>query len=181
MLPFTLLAAVPLFFGASLLLGANDDCCEVDCHRCGESFCHPVPKEVTVSRHCWEVEWKQVCIPAVRWPWQRWFSNCDGCDGGGCNACSVPCGRTRWVRVLKKRKYDCTKCGCDWVIAPLCDDCTAASPLPVDDGVPLPNPARSQEAPVVPPAPGGSPPPPLDAPDAASLRRGRVALPGIGR
>jgi hypothetical protein len=131
LLPFALLAAVPWFLGAPLLRGASDDCCEVECSRCGESFCHPVPKEVTVSRHCWEIEWKQVCIPAVHRPWQRWFSRCDGCDNSDCDSCAkARCGRTRWVRVLKKRTYDTTKCGCEWVIEPLCDGCTAGSAIP---------------------------------------------------
>lgn len=115
-----------------------EDGCDHSCRRCG-SVCRPVPTTRTVSKHCWRVEWKKVCIPAVQPPWARWWRKAcdheDACDG----TCDEPrCGRVRWVRVLVKEKYECTKCGCEWVIEPGCDDCLSevGTPSKVSNGSP---------------------------------------------
>lgn len=157
------IASLPFLLGTNPLAAANADCCEVDCSHCGRAFCYPVPKEVTVSKNCWEVELKQVCIPAVRFPWERWFGGgCDGCTDG-CNSCRPRCGRVRWVRVLKKRKYDCKKCGCDWIINPVCDDCVNSYPLHAEPLEDVPPPPTAVEP------PGDSSPIPTPAPTTSGL------------
>lgn len=155
-------AAAPFVLGTNPLAAGHSSGCDVTCTHCGREFCYPVPKEVTVSKHCWEVECKRVCIPAVRFPWERWFGGgCDGCDAG-CDSCRPRCGRVRWVRVLKKRKYDCKKLGCDWIVNPVCDSCLDALPTDVEPVWETPPPPF--DAPPV-----GNPPPGIDVPESSPL------------
>jgi hypothetical protein len=73
------------------------------CPECGCAVCRPVQVPVKEKQHCWEVECKQICIPAVRWPWE--------------SCCEPPrCGKVKTVKVLKKVEYECTKCGYKWEI-----------------------------------------------------------------
>lgn len=79
--------------------------CSCLCPSCGEQ-CYLDISEGKEKRHSWEVETKQVCIPPVH------FS---------LKCCAVPdeqlmCkpARTRTVRVLKKKEYECPKCKYEW-------------------------------------------------------------------
>jgi hypothetical protein len=72
------------------------------CPECGCAVCHPVQVPVKEKQHCWEVECKQICIPAVRWPWEK--------------CCEPRCGKVKTVKVLKRVDYECTKCGYKWEI-----------------------------------------------------------------
>jgi hypothetical protein len=72
------------------------------CPECGCAYCQPVPTTLKETKHCWEVECKQICIPAARWPWEK--------------CCEPRCGKVKTVKVLKKVNYECEKCGYKWEI-----------------------------------------------------------------
>lgn len=74
------------------------------CPNCHHSVCHPVPEMTKEKQHCWKVECKEICIPAIKWPW----SPC----------CEPPrCGKVKMVKVLKKVEYECERCGYKWEIS----------------------------------------------------------------
>jgi hypothetical protein len=70
------------------------------CPLCGCAVCRPVETIVKEKKHCWEVECKTICIPAIRWPWT--------------DCCQPPCGKAKTVKVLKKVEYECARCGYEW-------------------------------------------------------------------
>lgn len=107
---------------------------ETACEDCDEGYpdrdgvCRPVPTTKTVADHCWRVEWKRVCIPAVQPPWARWWrGSCDGDEGCDDVREGARCGRVRWVRVLVKEKRERKVRTCDWLVEAPCDDCVPAS------------------------------------------------------
>ncbi|HUG66313.1 MAG TPA: hypothetical protein VMM76_01100 [Pirellulaceae bacterium] len=80
------------------------------CPHCGDA-CYPTVTKGTETKHCWNVETKAICIPKVRFPWEK--SCCDkGCGKDGC----VPpkCGRTKYVDILLKHEYECSTCKYSW-------------------------------------------------------------------
>jgi hypothetical protein len=73
------------------------------CPCCDHAVCLPVPETTTETKHGWQVECKELCIPAIQWPWLH--------------ACALPrCGRVKTVKVLKKVEYECERCGYKWEI-----------------------------------------------------------------
>lgn len=88
------------------------------CPQCDNKVCVPTPETKKVKKHCWDVECEDICIPAIRWPWQ--------------SSCSPPsCGKVKTVKVLKKVEYECEECGYTWDIKTVgcschggCDACT---------------------------------------------------------
>lgn len=72
------------------------------CPHCGHHQpCPAVPESIKEKKHCWQVECKNICIPAIRWPWA--------------DCCQPPdCGKVKTVKVLKKIEYECEKCGYKW-------------------------------------------------------------------
>ena len=105
-----LVAALLLTLGlgyASVLMAGGHHGCHC-CPECDNPVCQPTPVTVKVSKHCWEVECKQICIPAFKGPWAP--------------CCEEPkCGRVRTVKILKKVPYECEKCGYKWEVK--CLDC----------------------------------------------------------
>lgn len=79
--------------------------CSCLCPSCGEQ-CYLDISEGKEKRHCWEVETKQVCIPPVHF-------SCNRCPASIEQLMSKP-ARTRTVRVLKKKEYECPKCKYEW-------------------------------------------------------------------
>lgn len=80
------------------------------CPHCGDA-CYPTVTKGKETKHCWNVETKAICIPKVRFPWEK--SCCDkGCGKDGC----VPpkCGRTKYVDILLKHEYECSTCKYSW-------------------------------------------------------------------
>jgi hypothetical protein len=77
------------------------------CPECQSHTCCPTPETTTVKKHCWAVECKKVCIPAIKHP---------------CAPCDEPpaCGRVRTVKVLKRVEYECQECGYKWNIVSGC-------------------------------------------------------------
>jgi hypothetical protein len=72
------------------------------CPECGCAICRPVETMLKEKKHCWEVECKQICVPAARWPWEK--------------CCEPRCGKVKTVKVLKKVEFECEKCGYKWEI-----------------------------------------------------------------
>ena len=72
-----------------------------------------------VTRECYDVECKQICIPRVTFPWQK-KACCGGCGGKGCGDCKEgccaarTCAKAKTVRVLKKYEYECSHCKYQW-------------------------------------------------------------------
>jgi hypothetical protein len=76
------------------------------CHSCGRA-CVLKVAQVDSEEDCYEVECEEVCIPAVRFPWQ---------------SCHAPrCGRSRLVTKLKIESRPTKICEYEWVLA--CPKC----------------------------------------------------------
>ena len=118
------------------------------CQSCGGA-CVLKAEVVTEDETCYDVECKDVCIPAIRFPW---------------DSCREPkCGRVRRVATLKTDSRETKACKYEWVI--LCPRCGRAEadgeskptvpPMPQapDSQTPVPkSPAASPKAPPMPPA-----------------------------
>jgi hypothetical protein len=79
------------------------------CPQC-DAICVPVPEVQKEKHHCFEVECKTICIPAIKWPWQ--------------SCCEPPrCGKVKTVKVLKRVEYECEHCGYKWEVQSACGKC----------------------------------------------------------
>ncbi len=73
------------------------------CPRCNEEgICQLTESQGKEKRSYYKVDSKQICIPAIRLPWQ---------------SCEFKCGSTRTIRVLKKESHECPKCEYEWTVA----------------------------------------------------------------
>lgn len=135
----TIAVAVIVALACSTSAWAKCFACKDGCDRCRGPYCVGKSDIVDVEKHCWKIECEDVCIPAVRFPWECGGSKltlfslfkgkkgcgkagcCDaGCDGGcgsdccngtGCVVCVPPkCGFVRRIHDLKKETYTCTEC-----------------------------------------------------------------------
>lgn len=106
---FSLLALIVLVAIAPAPAAAQDgpgpvlQTSAICCPKCHHAVCCPEAVTEKEKKHCWDVECKEICIPAITFPWQK-------CDG------SPRCGKVITVRVLKKHEYECEKCGTKWNI-----------------------------------------------------------------
>lgn len=83
------------------------------CPKCLTDVCVLHAECVDEERKCFEVEQKLICIPKVSLPWRK----CEKPCCGGCAAnCRHQCAKTRAVRVLKTRKYECKVCKYSWKV-----------------------------------------------------------------
>ncbi|PQO42376.1 hypothetical protein [Blastopirellula marina] len=115
-----------------LLLVYSSGCCTTRCHTqtccssCGKT-CSPEIKETESTHNCYADKCKDVCIPAVRFPWE------DCCD-------PLRCGKVRSVKVLTKWEYKCPDCEVKWnVVNSGCsaNGCTGACGGRCAGGVPF--------------------------------------------
>jgi len=111
---FMIIAAVVLATAITNTLQAQSDACDSGCTSCaapvgcctatacqaagrccGGPKCVGKAEMVDVDKHCWKVECNEICVPAVRFPWERGGNKltlctlfkfrCDkGCDNPGC-------------------------------------------------------------------------------------------------
>lgn len=72
------------------------------CPNCNAEVCISESKIEKEKRSCWKTEQKIICVPKVRFPWQK-------CDG-------PLCGQTRTITLLKKHSYECEVCKHEWKI-----------------------------------------------------------------
>lgn len=68
--------------------------CDDECVDCSNYTCKTTAKCVPNKKECFEVECKQICVPAIRFPWQK------ACD-------PVGCGFVVNHKVLKKSEKEC--------------------------------------------------------------------------
>lgn len=81
--------------------------CQIVCPCC-KKYCIPERVKEEITKDCWEVECKPVCIPHFRWPWE--------------SCCGPPkCAKVRMVHVLKKVEWECEVCKYKW--NPVCNEC----------------------------------------------------------
>ncbi|MCA9267220.1 MAG: hypothetical protein KDA41_02055 [Planctomycetales bacterium] len=116
--------------------------------------CTPVVQSKTVEKHCWEVRCKEVCIPAVTFPWEVGH----GKKGEGVCCWGGRCGKVRTVHHLWQHKYKCEECKCEWNVdggkcgkAPLTEADAVVDPMEADGlheapDVPVPAPPRSADS-----------------------------------
>lgn len=108
----------------TMLIGGNQNfanpgtpCCDQANGACGSSsycsrgckYCQLHVETLKVKKHCYNIECKDICIPPVRFPWQK--------------CCELKCGKIKTVRVLKKHEYKCDKCGYKWTVECSCNAC----------------------------------------------------------
>jgi hypothetical protein len=98
--------------------------CSLCCPEC-QHCCQLEAEMGDVEKKCFEVETEVICIPRVVFPWQvgkRCFpfckknerSSCDSCNGRGCSNCVHNGAKTRKIKILKSRKYQCPQCEYAW-------------------------------------------------------------------
>ncbi len=92
----------------SQFTAAGECGCAIKCPHC-RHVCKLTCEEVNEKKHCWQVECKPICIPRVKFPWEK---------------CSDPpkCARLKYVYVLKKIEFECPSCKYVW--HPVCKSCT---------------------------------------------------------
>lgn len=85
------------------------------CNSCshGCKTCRLYVETLKQKKHCYFFECKDICIPPVRFPWQK--------------CCELKCGKIKTVRVLKKHNYTCEKCGYKWTVEDLCGSCNSGA------------------------------------------------------
>ena len=95
---FALLGLLVLVYGSgcSLTRYGTKTCCPAN----GKT-CSPEVKETETTHNCYADKCKDVCIPAVRFPWE------DCCD-------PLRCGKVRSVKVLTKWEYKCPDSEVKW-------------------------------------------------------------------
>lgn len=144
MKPFRVILAVAACVATGTAVADQFGC--PACRSCGGACVlrvSPVVEEET----CYEVECKDVCIPAIRFPW---------------DSCRKPkCGRVRQVAVLKKEGRETKGCQYEWiVVCPRCGDVhdgRGSMPnVPPAPAKPLPSPQMPPSAPPTPPASVGN-------------------------
>ena len=96
---------------------SKDGCCKPEqwCNSaCTPMTCKPVCKYVPIKKQCFIVECKPICIPAIRFPWEKCCTE-------------IQCGEMKYVNVLKKHEYECgEKLVVEWVLEPCSNgDCKA--------------------------------------------------------
>ncbi|TWT88523.1 hypothetical protein Mal64_20060 [Pseudobythopirellula maris] len=117
----------------------NEPACSASCDACGSDTCYAEAEEVTVEKHCWEIECEKVCVPPVRFPWQcggskltlfSWLdkNKCGDCCSDGCCSeacCADACGCGA----------GCCEptCGCDGCCCDMDCDCESCPPLCCND------------------------------------------------
>ena len=108
-------------------------CCR-KCPKCQTDVCVLEAECVDEERKCFEVEQKLICIPKVSLPWRK----CEKPCCGGCAAnCRHQCAKTKAVKVLKTKTYECKVCQYSWKV---CEPEIINEPTPSES-------APSQDAP----------------------------------
>ncbi len=114
-------AAIPAFAGNhsncdEQCSSCTSKCCN-KCPRCGD-VCYPTVKKDKEKKHCWVVESEKICIPKVRFPWEKDCNECGDCCSCEKKCPQPKCGRTKCVKVLMKCEYSCPTCKYSWKAPP---------------------------------------------------------------
>ena len=174
------MTALVLAFSVNAIAEAGDGCCKPS--GCGSSACGSYllickgdAKLEPVKKTCWDVECKPICIPPVRFPWQKngcgdgcgddcGADDCgaESCTDSGCSEksswCDGLCGlgecRIRYVKKMKKVEYECgQKCVYSWKVENL-GRVGCCKPACWSDGACTGSVAQPMDENAVPPAPG---------------------------
>ncbi len=82
---------------------SDGSCAEQPCTECeSEKTCLPESVTQKVKKSCYQIEYKEICIPKVRFPWEKF--------------CEPKCGKVITVKILKKKKYTREKQVTKWNI-----------------------------------------------------------------
>jgi hypothetical protein len=65
-----------------------------------DKICVPTVTPGKQTKTCYEVDYKEICVPGFRLPWSK--------------SCEPVCGHVVRVKVLKQREYECPKCDVRW-------------------------------------------------------------------
>lgn len=95
----TILAVALAVFSAETVMADLFEGSCLSCKKC-DGVCNPKCSTEKFKKHCWDVEAKPVCIPAVKYPWE--------------SCCTLKCGRARCVNTLKKHEYEREKNVVKW-------------------------------------------------------------------
>ena len=132
----TMLTAAAAFTAVSVALAGDccrsNNCREGRCVTCGDKVCTAQAVPAKETKTCFLTECKDICIPKIRFPWQK--------------CCKPQCGRVISVRVLKIKEYECKTCKWEWKIKS-CAACDAGCCFKHHS-------SDKQAEPPVPPAPG---------------------------
>lgn len=90
----------------TVLQAGNDEAC---CHVCGKKVCVLEVSKEKADVTCFSVKAKEICIPGIRFPW-------DKCG-------TRRCGGVRTVCVLEEVKKEKTVCKYDWSVKTICTSC----------------------------------------------------------
>ena len=83
------------------------------CPKCQNDVCVLKAECVKDERVCFEVEQKLICIPKISLPWRK----CEKpCCGDCASNCRHRCGKTRTIKVLKTKAYECDVCKYSWKV-----------------------------------------------------------------
>ncbi len=84
-------------------------------HHCPlpDKTCVLSSEPTEVKKSCYRVECRDVCIPSIRFPWQKCVD-------------SPRCGKVIRVKVLVDDSRSCPDCKHDWNIVPICGCCARA-------------------------------------------------------
>ncbi len=110
------IAAALLLAGIESTLADHPAGCEERCVSCGKKVCCLEVGTKPITKHCFEVECREICIPPVLFPWMK--------------CCQTRPGKVRTIRVLKKHEYKVERCEYIWRAQPLCEQCRAAGVVP---------------------------------------------------
>jgi hypothetical protein len=115
---------------------------QTGCQQCCPECKHRCKLEAKLGeeeKSCFEVEESVICVPRVVFPWQKqtptgWFrclsQACDDCHDAGCNACVHNGAKTRKVKLLKSKKYQCPKCEYTWTAEEKSNSCCDQTDIP---------------------------------------------------
>ena len=142
-LVFSLALTLFLLPGPAPLAGEGRGNGHVCCPACNY-VCEFSVEKAKEKKHCYEVECKAICIPPLTFPWQNGYGCCKdvACPG------TARCGKVKFVRVLVKVEYECTRCKHTWTAVRIkcghTDDYQGPDSACEDPGVnpPLPMEAR---------------------------------------
>ena len=78
------------------------------CKSCGKEICYPEHKTKKVKVKYYDIECVRICVPGIRWPWQK---------------CKPGCGKVRVVKRLVIKEKEVEKCVCEWKAPKVCESC----------------------------------------------------------
>jgi hypothetical protein len=146
--------ALGVLLAMTSVAAGSDRCplCRSHCHPLKDRVCVTSVEPGKASKSCWDVECEEVCIPAVRFPWEK--RGVEACDGSAV-LLTDKCGKVRRVNRLRKHDYECETCQYNHSVIRRCPRCGPPASSPCVSGL---------ELPAVPsPSAGNDPPPVADS------------------